>query len=62
MTTRPHDDDPQTPQTAYEQPPPRRRSGYQREGIAEAVTKSFMRSVAASLGRVIVRMITGRLR
>ena len=61
MTTSPSQDDPRrpAPPPAYE-PPPRRRSGYQREGIGEAMTKSFLRSVAASLGRVIVRMITGR--
>jgi hypothetical protein len=48
------------PQSAYEPPAPRRRGGYQREGLVEAMTKSFVRSIASRLGRVIVRMITGR--
>jgi hypothetical protein len=60
MTTKTSDDDAQTPQN--EAPPPRRRSGYQRQSVGEAAAKSFIRSVAASLGRVFVRMITGRLR
>jgi hypothetical protein len=47
------------PPPSYEPPPPRR-GGYQRESIGEAMTKSFIRSLASSLGRVIVRMITGR--
>jgi hypothetical protein len=42
--------------------PPPRRGGYQRQGIAEAATKSFIRSIAASLGRILVRTITGRIR
>jgi hypothetical protein len=50
------------PPPSYEPPPPRRRGGYQRESNGEAMTKSFIRSIAASLGRVIVRMITGRSR
>jgi hypothetical protein len=41
------------------QPPPKR-GGYQRQGIAEAAAKSFIRSIASSIGRVLVRMITGR--
>jgi len=49
------------PPPTYE-PPPRRRGGYQRESISEAMAKSFIRSLASSLGRVIVRMITGRSR
>ena len=63
MTTRPSQDDPRrpAPPPSYE-PPPRRRGGYQREGIGEAMTKSFVRSIASRLGRVIVRMITGRSR
>jgi hypothetical protein len=63
MSTTPSQGGQQKPDTppAYE-PPPRRRGGYQRESIGEAMTKSFVRSVAASLGRVIVRMITGRSR
>ena len=39
---------------------PQRRGGYQREGYGEAVAKSLLRSIAASLGRIIVRAITGR--
>ena len=46
----------------YDDPPPRRRGGYQRQGIGEAVAKSFIRSIASSLGRILVRTITGRLR
>jgi hypothetical protein len=49
------------PPPSYE-PPPRRRGGYQREGIPEAMAKSFVRSIASRLGRVLVRMITGRSR
>jgi hypothetical protein len=49
------------PPPAHE-PPPRRRGGYQRESVGEAMTKSFIRSIASSLGRVIVRMLTGRSR
>jgi hypothetical protein len=39
-----------------------RRGGYQRQGMAEAAAKSFIRSIAASLGRIILRTITGRIR
>jgi hypothetical protein len=47
----------------YDEPPPRRRSGgYQRQSIGEAVAKSFIRSIASSLGRILVRTITGRMR
>jgi hypothetical protein len=61
MSTRPSQDDPRRPAPPPEyDPPPPRRSGYQRQSIGEAMAKSFVRSVAASLGRVIVRMITGR--
>lgn len=41
---------------------PRRRGGYQRQGIGETVIKSLIRSIAGRLGTIIVRMITGRLR
>jgi hypothetical protein len=41
---------------------PRRRGGYQRQGIGEAVAKSLIRSIASSLGRILVRTITGRMR
>ena len=46
----------------YDDPPPRRRGGYQRQSIGEAVAKSFIRSIASSLGRILVRTITGRMR
>ena len=54
---------PRRQQQDYDEPAPRRRSGgYQRQGIGEAVAKSFIRSIASSLGRILVRTITGRLR
>jgi hypothetical protein len=61
MTNRPDDDDRRTPtsQPTYESPPPRR-GGYQRESLGEAVAKSFIRSVASSLGRALVRAVLGR--
>jgi len=46
----------------YDDPPPRRRGGYQRQGLGEAMAKSFIRSIASSLGRILVRTITGRMR
>jgi hypothetical protein len=47
----------------YDEPPPRRRSGgYQRQGIGEAVAKSFIRSIASSLGRILAKTLTGRMR
>ena len=65
MTNRPQDRDRRSPPEReppeYDEPP-RRRGGYQRMGLGEAVAKSFFRSVASSLGRIIVRSITGRLR
>ena len=39
-----------------------RRGGYQRQGLGEAVAKSFIRSIASRLGRILVRTITGRIR
>ena len=66
MTTKKQDDrdDRASPQdqmqTAYGSQP--RRGGYQRQGIAEAAAKSFIRSIAARLGTILVRAITGRLR
>jgi hypothetical protein len=48
--------------SGYDEQPQRRRSGYQRQTIGEAIAKSFIRSVASSLGRIITRAITGRLR
>ena len=55
---------PRRQQQDYDEPPPRRRSGggYQRQGIGEAVAKSFIRSIASSLGRILVKTITGRTR
>lgn len=54
---------PRRQQQDYEDAPPRRRSGgYQRQGIGEAVAKSFIRSIASSLGRILVKTITGRMR
>jgi hypothetical protein len=47
-------------QTAYGAQP--RRGGYQRQGYAETAAKSFIRSIAARLGTILVRAITGRLR
>ena len=48
-------------QTAYGSEP-RRRGGYQRQSLGEAAAKSFVRSIAARLGTILVRAITGRLR
>lgn len=39
-----------------------RRGGNQRQGLGEAAIKSFIRAIAASLGRIIVRTITRRIR
>ena len=67
MTSRREDDDTRMPltgqrgQPAYDDPQPRR-GGYQRQGIAEAAAKSFIRSIASSIGRILVRSITGRIR
>ena len=66
MTSRREDDDAKMPlsgrpQHAYDDPQPRR-GGYQRQGIAEAAAKSFIRSIASSIGRILVRSITGRIR
>jgi hypothetical protein len=59
--TRPNDDDAGLPvsQSAYD-PAPRRRGGYQRQGIGETVLKSFLRAIAQSLGRYLMRMLLGR--
>ena len=56
-TSRPPQDEPED----YA-PEPRRRSGYQRQSVGEAMAKSFIRSVASSIGRILVRTITGRMR
>ena len=47
-------------QNAYGQQP--RRGGYQRQGIGEAAAKSFIRSIASSLGRILAKTLTGRMR
>lgn len=64
MTNRPTDEDarPPAPQRPTYDPPPPRRDGYQRESLGEVMAKSFIRSVASSLGRIIVRAISGRIR
>ena len=49
----------QHPQPSYGSP---RRGGYQRQGYGEAIAKSFLRAIAAALGRFLVRAITRRLR
>jgi hypothetical protein len=46
------------PRPSYDPPPPPRR-GNQRQSIGEAMAKSFIRSVASSIGRILVRTITG---
>jgi hypothetical protein len=53
---------PRRQQPDYDDPPPRRRGGYQRQSIGEAVAKSFIRSIASSLGRILVKTLTGRTR
>ena len=65
MNNRPQGRNTRAPQPQEQddyQPAPRRKGGYQRQGIGETVAKSFIRSIASSLGRIIVRMITGRMR
>ena len=49
----------QHPQPSYGSP---RRGGYQRQGYGQAIAKSFIRAIAAALGRFLVRAITRRLR
>ena len=63
MTDRPNEDGRgrSAPPPSYD-PPPRRRRGYERESIGEAVAKSFIRSVAGRLGRAIARIVVGRSR
>jgi hypothetical protein len=46
------------PRPAYDPPPPLR--GGQRQGIGEAALKSFIRSIAGSIGRAIARALVGR--
>ena len=40
--------------------PQRRSSGRPRQSIGEAAIKSFIRSIAGTLGRAIMRAIVGR--
>lgn len=64
MTGRREEEDAKMPlagpggQPAYDDPPPRR-GGYQRQGIVEAAIKSFIRSIGSSLGRILIRSLTG---
>jgi hypothetical protein len=53
---------PQEPTETADRAQPRRRGGYQRQSVGEAIAKSFLRSIASSLGRVLARAITGRMR
>jgi len=65
MANRPQDRSTRPPAREPEeddQPQPRRKGGYQRMGLGEAVAKSFIRSIASSIGRILVRSITGRMR
>ena len=67
MASRNNDYDRSAPRTGQrrdldDDDPPRRRGGYQRQGLGEAVAKSFIRSIASSLGRILVRTLTGRIR
>ena len=66
MTNRPQSNrrPPRPPREEPEEyaPEPRRRSGYQRQSVGEAMAKSFIRSIASSIGRILVRTITGRIR
>jgi hypothetical protein len=65
MTTRPEDRSPRMPsgteevQTAYGEPQ-RRSGGRPRQSIGETAIKSFIRSIAGTLGRAIMRAIVGR--
>ena len=47
-------------ETAYGAQP--RRRAYQRQSVGEAIAKSLIRSIASSLGRILARAITGRMR
>ena len=60
MTTRPSQSGPQRTAPPADEPPPRRRGGYQREGVGEAMVKSLVRAIAGRLGRAIARMLVGR--
>ena len=65
MTTRPDDRKPNPPQpeemrARTAQRRPGGSGGYQRQTIPEAAIKSFVRSIAGSIGRAIMRAIVGR--
>jgi hypothetical protein len=63
MTNRPEDRDSSRPPAGQQRPPaydPQRRGGPQRQSVAETAIKAFVRSIAGSLGRVIMRAIVGR--
>ena len=63
MTNRPQDRNTRMPaEEPQDYQPQPRRGGYQRQGLGETVAKSFIRSIASSLGRILVRSITGRMR
>lgn len=65
MTNRPQSNRPPRPRRDEPEdyaPEPRRRGGYQRQSVGEAAIKSLIRSVASSIGRILVRTITGRMR
>jgi hypothetical protein len=63
MNSKP-DDDRLMPLAGPHQPPygSPRRGGHQRQGYGEAIVKSFLRAIAAALGRLLARAITKRLR
>ena len=52
---------PEVPE-APDRPQSRRRGGYQRQSVGEAMAKSFIRSIATRLGRILTRAITDRMR
>ena len=55
MTNRPQSNRPPREEPEEYAPEPRRRGGYQRQSIGEAAAKSFIRSIASSIGRILVR-------
>jgi hypothetical protein len=59
MTGRPNEDRRERAARPATNPAPPRR-GYQRQSLGEAMAKSFIRSIASSLGRIIARAITRR--
>jgi hypothetical protein len=63
MTSRRDDRDSMPPASGSRRAPddddPPRRGGYQRQSVMEAAIKSFIRSIGSSLGRILVRTITG---